>query len=377
MDKKIFSISMVKNESDVIESFVRYNSNVMDGMIILDNGSTDDTLKILKQLKEEGLALIIFEDTDREHEQDTKMSKLLIKAVDEFHADIVVPLDADEFIISSDQGTPRNILEKIEANTYYHVQWRTFVPDFKRSDDFVPARITSARKDNLENFYKVIIPKDLVKKYDVKLTFGNHDLTFDSRYDEVIKSAFNENLRIAHFPIRSKEQIISKITVGWIYNLSKLNRPEGQSFHWQTIFNKLKENKEILNEDITEFAKSYALQDDLKEVNLKETPMDLSFCQNIEIKYTPQKVEYISNILEGCEWLASSYLNYNKDSLKEEERLKSEITDLSRKMDELYESKILEKKYLQNKIEEYENSTSWKITSPLRKITSSIRKLFN
>jgi len=375
MDKKIFSISMVKNEADIIESFVRYNTNIMDGMIILDNGSTDNTLEILKQLKNEGLPIIIFEDTDRDYEQATKMNKLLIKAVNEFKADVVVPLDADEFIISSKQGNPRDIIEQIESQTFYYVKWRTFVPDFTKNEEFVPARITSAREDNLENFYKVIIPKELVKKYDVKLTMGNHGLTFDSRYDEVIKSVFNENLRIAHFPIRSKEQTISKITVGWIYSLSRLKRIEGQGFHQQIIFNKLKENKEVLNENIIDFAKSYALTEELKEVQIKETPLDLSFCKNIKIKYTPQKVEYISNILEGSEWLALSYLNYKKESVKEEERLKSEINDLSRKLNEIKEARILEKKYLQNKIEEYESSMSWMITAPLRKITLSIKKI--
>ena len=65
MSKKILSISMVKNEEDIIESFVRYNINIFDGIIILDNGSTDDTLKILKQLQKEGLSLIILEDKDR------------------------------------------------------------------------------------------------------------------------------------------------------------------------------------------------------------------------------------------------------------------------------------------------------------------------
>jgi glycosyltransferase involved in cell wall biosynthesis len=376
MDKKIFSISMVKNESDVIESFVRYNSNVMDGMIILDNGSTDDTLKILKQLKEEGLALTIFEDTNREHEQATKLSKLLIKAVDEFHADIIVPLDADEFLISSNQGNPRKILEKIESPTFYLVKWKTFVPDFSKNQKFIPARITTAR-DNSNEMCKVIIPKELVKNYEVKLTFGNHNLVFDPKYNDVINSVINDDLRIAHFPIRSKEQLISKVAVGWIYTLSRFGRPEGQNFHWQIMFNKLKENKEIVNQDLIDFAKKYSVQNPEKEINLKEEPIDLSFCKNTEIKYTPNKVWLIPNILESYEWLTLSFLNSKKESVKEEERLKSEITDLSRKMDELYESKILEKKYLQNKIEEYENSTSWKITSPLRKITSSIRKLFN
>jgi len=376
MDKKIFSISMVKNEADVIESFVRYNSNVMDGMIILDNGSTDDTLKILKQLKDEGLPIIIFEDTDREHEQAAKMSKLMIKSVEEFQADIVVPLDADEFIISSNKGNPRNILEKIGPNTYYHVKWRTFVPDFNKNDDFIPARITSAR-DSSKEMCKVIIPKELVKNYKVKLTFGSHDVVFDPKYDDVINDVINNDLRIAHFPIRSKEQLISKVAVGWIYTLSRFGRPEGQNFHWQIMFNKLKENKEIVNQDLIDFAKKYSVQDTENEINLKEEPIDLSFCKNIKIRYTPNKVWPLPNILESYEWLLLSFLNSKKESIKEEERLKSEITDLSRKMEELYESKILEKKQLHNKIEEYENSTSWMITSPLRKITSSIRKFFN
>lgn len=377
MDKKIFSISMVKNEADVIESFVRYNTNVMDGMLILDNGSTDDTLKILKQLKDEGLPLIIFEDSDREHEQATKMTKLLIKAVDEFQADIVVPLDADEFIISSYQGNPRKILEKIESTTFYLVKWRTFVPDFSKNEKFVPSRITATRDDSLEEFYKVVIPKELVKNYNVKLTFGSHNLVFDPKYEDIIKCVINNDLRIAHFPIRSKEQTISKITVGWIYNLSRLGRTEGQNFHWQIIFNKLKENRQVVNSDIIWFAKSYALKEDKNEIPLKEKPIDLSFCRNTEIKYTPPKVWPLSSILESYEWLTLSFLNSKKGSMKEEERLKSEIKDLSRKLDELNESKLMEKEYLENKIKEYEGSTSWMITSPLRKITCSIRKLFN
>ena len=100
-NKKIFSISMVKNEMDIIESFVRYNANIFDGMIILDNCSSDTTFKILKLLENEGLPLFIFKDKDMEYSQAVKMNQLLLKAVNEFEADIIVPLDADEFLISS------------------------------------------------------------------------------------------------------------------------------------------------------------------------------------------------------------------------------------------------------------------------------------
>ncbi len=67
--KKIFSVSMVKNEMDIIESFVRYNLNILDGMIILDNASTDDTLKILNLLKLENLPIFIFKDENSEFDK--------------------------------------------------------------------------------------------------------------------------------------------------------------------------------------------------------------------------------------------------------------------------------------------------------------------
>lgn len=42
---------MVRNENDVIESFVRHNLELMDEMHIIDHGSSDGTREILIQLK--------------------------------------------------------------------------------------------------------------------------------------------------------------------------------------------------------------------------------------------------------------------------------------------------------------------------------------
>ncbi|WP_422109483.1 glycosyltransferase family 2 protein, partial [Achromobacter xylosoxidans] len=47
MGKKLISISMVRNENDVIESFVRHNLELMDEMHIIDHGSSDGTREIL------------------------------------------------------------------------------------------------------------------------------------------------------------------------------------------------------------------------------------------------------------------------------------------------------------------------------------------
>jgi len=368
--KKLYSITMVKNSTDIIESFIRYNINIVDGMIILDNGSTDTTLTIIKKLKDEGLPVFYIEDEDRKYEQDKKMTQLLNIAVNKFDADIVIPLDDDEFIISNHHGNPRKILEKLESPNYYQVKWKTYIPDFDKKihNKFIPSQITFVRDEKLEKFYKVIIPKELVKNYSVKIGFGNHDISYGEEYRNLIKREFNPDLFIAHFPIRSKEQVLSKIVVGWINLPLEIKRSHLKlsNFHWQKMFKWIKEFGELKDEDVIEFAKKFALESEDIEVNVREDPMDISFCKNIEIKYD-NEVRPISSIIEEFEW---TY----KESFEHEQELLSKIEDLSLRLDDLYKLKSVEEKHLKNQIKNYENSTSWIITSPLRKIGTIIRK---
>ena len=349
--KKIVSISMVKNEEDIIESFVRYNINILDEMIILDNNSNDNTLKILKLLKDEGLPVFIYKDKKTEYEQFIQTNCLLLMATNKFNADVIVPLDADEFLISSNRGNPRKILENIGSNTFYSVKWKTYIPDFKDNCEkkFVPSKITFAREDILEEYYKVIVPKELVTDYNVKLSKGNHNLIFDQLNENAIKGIICSDLRIAHFPLRSKEQTISKIAVGWI-NSHRLDKVKNESFHLQKIFNKLKENEDIKNEDVINYAKEYALKNEVTPINLIEDPIDLSFCTCTEVIYSQSKVKPISNLLTTFESISKLNLELKKESF-------DNIAGL-----------IAEKKCLESKINLYENSLSWKITTPIRKI---------
>ncbi len=371
-NKRIFAISMVKNEADIIESFVRYNLNVVDAMIILDNGSTDDTLKILELLESEGLPIFIFEDKNREYDQANKMNQLLLRAVNEFKADIIVPLDADEFLMSSKRGNPRVTLEEIETSTFYKVKWKTYVPNFNENQNemFIPAKITSARDESLEDFYKVILPANLVKEYSVRLTKGNHDLIYDKKYNSSINQVLNTNLRIAHFPIRSKEQATSKISVGWINILCEITRSKNESWHMEKMFNDLKESGRIEDGAAMNFAKRYALNKDNTSIKLKKDPIDLSYCKNITIKYTDKQINSLTNLLNNCEQLSLDYLNFKRKALAEEERLKTHVENLKKE-------KLVKEHQLKSEINKYKNSSSWIITSPLRKMSARIKNLKN
>jgi len=108
---KVCSISRIKNEEDIIETFVRYHLNFIDEMIIFEDNSSDETYKILSKLKKENLPIRLFRNTKEHSEQENVINIAFNKAIYDYDADLVVTLDTDEFLVSSTGENPREILE--------------------------------------------------------------------------------------------------------------------------------------------------------------------------------------------------------------------------------------------------------------------------
>ena len=306
---KIVSITMVKNEVDIIESFIRYNLNIFDEMIILDNCSSDETPLIINKLIDENLPIVLLKDSNRDYIQSFKLNMLLDKAFNEHNADIVCALDADEFLISTDNTNPRDILETLDLNEYYLAKWNTYVPTEKDSYDFfVPKRITHVRDENLEHLYKVIVTKGVYYNFSPRLEMGSHDLTFPNGETPQKNRALN--LRVAHFPIRSSEQCMSKVIVGWPSRISTNTEYNVWSWHWKKIFDKLKTNPFITREDLKEFAKYYSLRFD-GDVKIVNQPINLDFCKDINIRHY-RNFNYLRNVLENFEEFAKQIVSFKR-----------------------------------------------------------------
>src|SRR5258705_7042310 len=95
---KLVAVCRVRNEVDIIEAFVRHHCAHFHKLIILDDGSTDQTQQVLRALQSEGLPLVVLSERAIAYEQSRYMTQLMRLAVDQFGADLVAPLDADEFI---------------------------------------------------------------------------------------------------------------------------------------------------------------------------------------------------------------------------------------------------------------------------------------
>ncbi|RAP54388.1 MAG: hypothetical protein BZ137_02455 [Methanosphaera sp. rholeuAM130] len=305
---RIYSISRIKNEMDIIETFIRYHMNITDGMIILNNNSSDDTVDILKLLKDEYSALYVYDNPfDSHHDIGLEINYLLDLAVREHKADMVIPLDADEFITAGTDSTPREELEKLEniKDTYYSYYWKTYLPIY---DEFSLKNLRYIRDSSLEDHEKIIIPSKLYEEYDIEINPGSHSLI--DKNSNPLNKVNLESLSLAHIPIRSKAQCISKIANGWLNNRSRNLFNTKNSWHQKNIFDRIVEcNANLSDDDLLEIAVSFSSKVDYDNVDevIREDIFDVSFCENMKNRYTHNDIKEFSNILKNMEELSYNY----------------------------------------------------------------------
>lgn len=103
---KIWCVGMVKNEGDVIvETVTHLASEGVDGVLVADNMSTDDTreqLGVAASLVD--IPVVVVDDPVVAFNQSQKMSGLAERAAREFGAEWIVPFDADEFWLHKDMS---------------------------------------------------------------------------------------------------------------------------------------------------------------------------------------------------------------------------------------------------------------------------------
>ncbi len=215
-------ISMMKNEADIVESFIRHSMTFVDMILVADHMSSDKTKYILESLQQEGLPLTIFSLSDVELAHSEVMTQLMWKAVLEYGADLVLPFDADEFLVNTENHILcREILEQLSSDKVYHLNWRRYEPQFptKDADKFLLGR-PCVRQVAWDRGQKTIIGADAAKKRPFHFIQGCHYALYDDDGKRVPMEVA-PFLHTAHFHWRSEEQYESKVLVSYINNVSK------------------------------------------------------------------------------------------------------------------------------------------------------------
>lgn len=257
---KVVVVSVVRNEADVIEAFVRHHATFADEIVVVDHMSCDATAEILGELAAEGLPLVLKAYAGVAFNQGNIVSAVVREVARERGADWIVPLDADEFLTSDADPHVRPVLEALDQSAVFRVPWRTYVPHAtdKPDEPHLHQRIQHRRVDEGLVHAKVIVPGALVRARRVTISHGNHRVMVRRRFrDRRVKAERAEHLVLAHFPVRSVAQVTARALIGWPVRLARGASPKK---HWGThwLFERVRNGEVIRNEDLAELGAYYA-----------------------------------------------------------------------------------------------------------------------
>jgi FkbM family methyltransferase len=245
---KLAGISIVRNECDVIEAFVRYNLRFLDRLIVADNLSTDSTRRILELLRDEGLPLDLESADQPDHPQELVLNAMLARAAKEGY-DFIFPLDADEFIGAESRVALESGLAAIPLGQYGLMPWYPYITTStdEPAERNVLKRITHKLAPTKPEA-KVVAPGRMVLEQGLTLSVGNHHCLRDGR--ALMDYAVPSGVHINHFPLRSPEQARLKVAVGAFAIKARGWREPTEGWNWLELYARWGLERPIAVEDL-------------------------------------------------------------------------------------------------------------------------------
>lgn len=254
---KIVSISLVRNESDIIELFVRHTSNFVDHFYIVNNFSTDNTLDIIASLIKEGYPITVF--TSKVTQQklgETIMS--VIKRIDKTDVDYILPIDPDEFIDTPSREALEAELLSIPKMKYGTFMWKTYLPSALETDNCLE-QMEYRCADEPFSLGKIVFGKELFNGIFLYPGTHNKNVRYENGETILELDGITLNSSLCHYPIRSKSQAIQKfLTMYCALKNREDNKTGNVGFQNKRIIDKLLQSKyNPTVEDLKSFVYDY------------------------------------------------------------------------------------------------------------------------
>jgi len=235
--------AFIKDEIDFIQDFIHYHNNIFDEITIVDNGSTDGTLEILKNSP---INLI------QDNSPFVLKGEICSNLMKQSDCDILVPLDADEKIIYDDGN-----VKSVDTNLIRSYLQNIAITGRK----FKIRNIYDYHPDN-DGWYgfsqhtKIIFPKNTFMYTDSGFHRGRTTLDEESNFNDPYywrkfirghvhtDKTTNIDISYIHYHFKSKEiwlkntekKLRARLNEDW-NNLEILRSYNGQSIHckWQYL----------------------------------------------------------------------------------------------------------------------------------------------
>ncbi len=256
---KLIGFTMVKNEEDILEQFVRHNLHTLDKLYIYDHGSTDSTMNILRALATEGLPVVSVNAASGAfvgYAQAEIMSGILQLCIRDNGAGTYFPMDADEFIhYKTDLPTLKDALAALDTPAFNIAYMNMPYPgahDEALHRD-VPKSFNLLGKweaQSGQNMKAALRVDDGSLASHYRVTQGNHQIIFNGV--ALVKSVQFDALRYIHVPVRSSEHAFRKFIIGWLANVQKYGKSTPHANHWKLAFDLICKEQDYAKIDCTQ-----------------------------------------------------------------------------------------------------------------------------
>lgn len=248
-DKKLIMTLLVKDDVDIIKYNIDYHlSHGVDFIIATDTGSIDGTRDILLEYKKKGVLYLIDESSESymQGEWVNKMSKL---AIEKYKADFIFHCDADEFWCPRSGNLKNELLLGI-ADFLVVDLFNILLEDnegleiFPKDTKYImtkPFETKNFREDSKkQNLYFFKYPSKVMFRAEgnfKEVSYGNHSIISN---DKKLKFKNSKDIKIYHFPMRSKKLFFQKAINGGESILKNKELDESIGWHWRRWYNSYK-----------------------------------------------------------------------------------------------------------------------------------------
>lgn len=257
MGTRIAAITMIKDECDIIELYVKVNLRSVDHIYILDHNSQDSTLDILLRLREQGLPISLYRYDSLDYNQGAMLTLLAKQVAATNEYDYIISVDADEFIYSPTGNFRQEVGEQVPQHTCGRMRWVTYVPAVGAYHDAKAPlyEVFRQRSKEPKQHYKVVIPNELAKVCTISM--GSHLIQIDGQWTDGVPIT----PVLQHLPVRSVEQIMAKTLVGSNQVSILPGRTQAQASHWDLMANQIRAaNYQVGHADMLNLAYLYAAE---------------------------------------------------------------------------------------------------------------------
>lgn len=275
---------MIASEADIIESFARHTLHFVDHLYIQFHNSYDSSKEIIEQLICEGLPISFEQNPDPGFRREAIGNELVHNLAKDSRFDFILPLDADEFIVVNSRSVLEDELETVRHGGGLTVNWLAYVPtEADNQADPNPITRIRHRTRSIHPLHKVFFAAKTLADDDIYLGDGNHDLLSRS-YHEVPHHR-SERIFLAHFPIRSSPQLVSKVIIGSSARALSTDFTENQSKHWRALLSDPSTSLEMPIKQLSDYAAYYLddRQQDLINAPLLTSVKKLTYQELVKV----------------------------------------------------------------------------------------------